>query len=588
VLLPEIGLPDTFPWLQYTIFADQFVSHHYGFHAYLVPWVYASHALTGDYIPGARWAMSFSFGLMLAACMALLRAIRVPWRGLWLMLLVMLPADFYIRHAYVRAIDLSLFCLLVGMWCLARRRYLWLAVVILLYTHLYLGSFFLVAIAGFHFVSGVFARRPRWDWRLFAWVVVGLAAGLITHPYFPEHLAFLKTQIFGTGLTPSIGVGREWYPYDDTWKFIALTGVPLGAFVVSMVVRLRLGPRLSRFDWTLLITNLFFLTLALKARRFIEYWPVFGVISAAGLAAPVLRAWIQRLAPADADDRSVARLHGWRFSLLMLVLVAAAGGMVAWAYQWRGQSETLLAWWWVWLLLAALYAVVRWPRRAGSRQLVVCGLLAVILLSTWTVIAGPVLGTVRRWAKGKYHGEDLAPAMAYLQEHAAEGDIVFTEDWDSFTAYFYYNHKVHYIYGLDPVFGLEHDPELWERFVKITRGQAPTNTKVRVQGENGTEEREIRVEREDIRDEFGARWVIADDDHLPMIRRLERVPDLARKVYPPVEERPARGHKPPPYTIFEILPEAGDNAGDGDGAVGDGTADPDGGVADQRTNRGGT
>ena len=41
-LLPEHGLVKTFPWLEFTYFTDEgdaFVSHHYGFHAMLVPFV---------------------------------------------------------------------------------------------------------------------------------------------------------------------------------------------------------------------------------------------------------------------------------------------------------------------------------------------------------------------------------------------------------------------------------------------------------------------------------------------------------------------------------------------------------------------
>ena len=41
-LLPEHGLVKTFPWLKFTYFTDEgdaFVSHHYGFHAMLVPFV---------------------------------------------------------------------------------------------------------------------------------------------------------------------------------------------------------------------------------------------------------------------------------------------------------------------------------------------------------------------------------------------------------------------------------------------------------------------------------------------------------------------------------------------------------------------
>ena len=67
-LLPEIGLVDDFPWLKFVYFKREghdFVSHHTGFHAFLMPLVHLAKKWTGDYAPGARWAMSICFGLVL-------------------------------------------------------------------------------------------------------------------------------------------------------------------------------------------------------------------------------------------------------------------------------------------------------------------------------------------------------------------------------------------------------------------------------------------------------------------------------------------------------------------------------------------
>lgn len=64
-MLPEHGLLAQFPWLQYTYFRDQgddFVSHHWGFHLLLLPFVTAAQWLTGDALPGGRWAMGAVFG----------------------------------------------------------------------------------------------------------------------------------------------------------------------------------------------------------------------------------------------------------------------------------------------------------------------------------------------------------------------------------------------------------------------------------------------------------------------------------------------------------------------------------------------
>ena len=110
-MIPEHGVLKTFPWLRFCYFAsadDGFVSNHYGYHVLLSPFVHASKWITGEYLPGGRWATSLCFGVNLMLFSLLLRSERVPWRWVWLILLMLLPFQFFTRHAFVRAIGPSL------------------------------------------------------------------------------------------------------------------------------------------------------------------------------------------------------------------------------------------------------------------------------------------------------------------------------------------------------------------------------------------------------------------------------------------------------------------------------------------------
>ena len=56
-LLPQRGLLHQFEWLKFCYFTDEgqdFVSHHYGFHVLLAPFVALSQRLTGDTLAGAE------------------------------------------------------------------------------------------------------------------------------------------------------------------------------------------------------------------------------------------------------------------------------------------------------------------------------------------------------------------------------------------------------------------------------------------------------------------------------------------------------------------------------------------------------
>lgn len=617
LLLPEIGLPDRLDWLQHTIFAERFVSHHYGFHVYLQPFVH----LFSDPVIGARWAMSVSFGLVLACAMLLLMMEGVGHRWLWLTLMLLLPDDFYVRHTYVRAIDLSLLCLLLGMMCLFRRRYVLLAGVLILYTHIYLGSFFLIVIAGIHWIGQrIGAREPDWTGRGLApeeagrrpapleagrrpappyagqepasrvmdflrlpvLVLIGAGVGLLTHPYGRGAIGFLRTQIFGSGLTPQVSVGREWNPYENVWDFALRMGLPMTALAAGITLRLLRGRRLRTSEWTMLLTALFFFALTLKARRFVEYFPMFAVLATAMLASPVL-----------GTGRSTVAWRGLGADRLIsgVKLLLGGWGVYASVQYFRGSHD--VAWFIGAAALIALYLLVvielpillprRQPARAAQptatggpsaqlsnlhdpslppRRMPVSNVaaaagnaaLAVAILGALALSAYPVQRRVRSWCEGNYDLPAIQRVMEFVKEQSQPGDIIFADDWDIFPVYFYFNDKNRYVAGLDPMFSYERDPELWERYKLLTRGQAPLTTNVKLprrdeQGRVEMIEQKITVPLEDIRERYHARFIVVDSDHQPFAHKLDAARGFVRRIYPPDAER----SKKPPYSVYEVL-----------------------------------
>lgn len=560
LLLPKIGLPDRLDWLQHTIFADRFVSHHYGFHVYLS--VFA-HAFT-DPVIGARWAMSVSFGLVLVLATLLMRGEGVPHRWVFLALFVLAPDDFLVRHAYVRAIDLSLVCLLAGCWCLFNRRHGLLALTLAVYTHVYLGSFFLLILCGIHY-AGAWLRSapPPQPLRLPLAMLVGTALGYLTHPYGEHAFSFLKTQIFGSGLTPQVSVGREWNSYENVWEFANRVGIPLSVWAAAIVLALRRSRRLSDAGWTLLVGSMFFFALMLKARRFVEYWPLFAVLSSAVLLKPVLRGW----RPATTPDSARIQRHD-------LILGALSLALTGWAVYFllAHKSATGLSLWlrfaiplvaaYVLLvhLLPGLFGAARDRRfaRFSVRAVTTLGMGAGVV-GVLAAAALPVHRHVRGWCRGNYDLPEVQRVMRFVAERSEPGDIIFTDDWDIFPVYFYYNDKNRYMAGLDPMFSYSRDAELWERYKLITRGQAPLTTTVSLPQpteDGGTKlvETRITVPLEDIRDRWGARFVVIDDDHLPFARKLDRAKSLARRIYPEDDRKDAL------YRVYEILPATPDGS----------------------------
>lgn len=581
-LLPRIGLPDQLVWLEYTVFRDRFVSHHYGFHLYLLPFVRAF----DNPLAGARWAQSFSFGVLFALAMGLLIQQRVQGRWFWLGALLLLPADFYLRHSYIRAIDLSLICMLAGLLALFARHGLAVFAISALYTHVYLGSFFLLLLGGAYFV-GVFARNKvgKRDLRLAGALLGGWVFGMITHPYGSHGLSFLWMQIFETGLNPQVSVGQEWDSYGNVWDYANMMGPSLTLFTAVLLFRALRGPTLNEREWTLTVATVLFVVLNLKAKRFVEYAPFFAVLAAAVMSRQLWN-WDSRdlpmfangSAPRDAapskallETSPMTRLPG------LLVLIGTTS-LCAWL-QWTTLSNL---WGRPWMTGAIVFcaayglvyaaaplasllglgrpdrssATVKRSRLApfASSASTLC--LALMVLVSLATVAYPIHDRVRTWAKGSFDLPEIERVMNVVKSDSKPGDIIFTDDWDIFPVFFFFNDYNHYVAGLDPVFSYRRDPELWERYCAITQGRAPLSTTVNLpakqtDGSTAMEKRQISILLEDIRNRFNARYVVADRDHKPFMRKLEKAPSLFERIDP---KEKLDLTDPPAYVVYRVKP----------------------------------
>jgi hypothetical protein len=254
---------------------------------------------------------------------------------------------------------------------------------------------------------------------------------------------------------------------------------------------LRLGKPLSAEGLMLVLAHFVFLGLTFKARRFVEYWPMFCLLSAAFLSAPL----ISRLAEWCEDRATDAR---------------------------KSRAS--------------------WVRPAGAVTIVLV-LFAIVCLS-------PVWHAVRRAARCQYDLPEIRKAMNFLQEQSQAGDVVFTDDWDIFPVFFYHNSHNHYVVGLDPKFTHARRPILWERYVKLSRGQIPARISVATRDESGSHVSErVNIELQDIPREFGAKFVVTDRDHRRLAAKLADRTDVAKLVYPAEHYEDCRDA---PYLVFRV------------------------------------
>ncbi|MDP1713546.1 MAG: hypothetical protein Q8L41_02270 [Anaerolineales bacterium] len=98
-------------------------------------------------------------------------------------------------------------------------------------------------------------------------------------------------------------------------------------------------------------------------------------------------------------------------------------------------------------------------------------------------------------------------ASAWLMQNTPAGERVFQTDWDDFPRLFFYNTHNTYLVGLDPTYMQLYDKDLYDEWVKITRG-------------------EVALPSQTILTRFSAHYVHTDLSHTGFLRQAANDPGL--------------------------------------------------------------
>jgi hypothetical protein len=285
------------------------------------------------------------------------------------------------------------------------------------------------------------------------WVTLGVVAGLVINPYFPQnlHLIYEHAKIKLT-LDEEFNtkVGGEWYSY-KTWEFLGNSFVACVSMVVGYIA---LDPAERKQGSHPLFFALFATALMVmnaKWRRIAEYWPPFAVM----FAAFSLKPW----------------LDGTRFALPRLPSDIMAElepffdrGRVAV----NGDDSSVREW------------------LKNIAITVVALLLSLALFLNLRV-------TIRDISQSEPH-DYYKRGADWLRTHVPEGHLIFNTDWDDFPRLFYFDSSHRYVSGLDPSYLYDKNPELSDLYENITLGKQEDPGPL-------------------IRDRFGATYVFSDNDH---------------------------------------------------------------------------
>lgn len=402
-LMRTQGLKPDFIWLPLSVLNErEYYNHHFLFHVALMPFTF------GDLRLGAKLA-SITFATLAFLCVWwLFKRQRLPYAALWAAGLMVISEAFIYRMSLVRAQSLSLAVLALAVHWMMSGKHWRLLPLGFFYVWLYNAFPMIVVLAGVYTLAILISER-RLELRPLLFAGLGIAAGMLINPYFPDNIVFVIRHLLPkvTDAT-AVSVGNEWYPY-QTATLLSNSPLALVAVISGMLGLGLIGKRMdARTTGSLLLMALFGYML-FQHRRFIEYFPPFALIFAAFAWSPLLADWQARFPLPE---------------------------------NWRRNFKPALQ--------AAVPAL----------------LLAAILLAGVAI----TLPAAQAAVADSQPYERYAAAATWLADNTPAGSRVFQTDWDDFTRLFYWNTHNTYLIGLDPTYLQLYDARLYDLWVEISQG----------------------------------------------------------------------------------------------------------------------
>lgn len=403
-----------FSWLPLTsLNAQHYADQHFFFHLLLIPFTWFKDLAFGAKLSGVLFA-----SVAVCACIWLILHYRIPFATLWLIALVGSSSLFLYRMSMTRAQSISVIFVMAGIFLLFEGKYVWLIPAAFLYAWTY-NLFVILGLMVLLWEAAGWWSESRVEWRPLAWTAIGMVAGFVLNPYFPNDLRLFFQHVVARGVEAGIeqGIGAEWYPL-SSWlllktSFIAFGAMAIGYIAFGFLLGVRDRKHVRRPLFLLLFaTCMLFATV--RSKRFAEYWPPVAVLFAA-------------------------------FSLQAL---------------WDGNGESKQS-----------QRSAKAPPNSGEivtenekarLAVVACLLAGAAVYQAWfarQIIATPV-------GPDQYRN-----GAQWLLANVPPGEIIFDSTWEDFPKLFYYDDSHVYVSGLDPLYLENGNPELGSLYARIAAGQ---------------------------------------------------------------------------------------------------------------------
>ncbi|MGI6457273.1 MAG: hypothetical protein ACOX5R_16875 [bacterium] len=270
---------ENFPWMSASIYnehyADKCILYHLMIHLFYL--------LRLDSLTLLIPAFTGSF--LLAYVYYFLRRFDVRYPCIWTFLVLLISSDFFLRLLMIRPHVLSIVCALICVQFLLNGNYRLLAILAFLYVFTY-SSYHLLLMLSFLYVMCHYIYYRRLDFTPFVLTFISLGFGILLHPHFPDNFIIWKVNTIDVFVLDLLFVdldlivellpaGPHFLLLENFFLFFPIPGLLLWTLSRSAQVSFQ--------SIYLLLVCFIFLCMTMFAVRFIEYWALFSVLTAAFL-----------------------------------------------------------------------------------------------------------------------------------------------------------------------------------------------------------------------------------------------------------------------------------------------------------------
>jgi len=272
-IIKQEGFIEEFPWAKHTILSDNYADIQILFRLLLIPFTFF------DLNFGAKVASVLFSAIAFIVFYWFLTQNKIKYAFFWSLLYLFTSAHLMNRFLLPRQMPLVIALLILTIYFLQRKKYLFLALTSLIFVLLHSSFVFqLILILLYFILEKIFLKKI--DYKILLYPFIGVILALIINPYFPDNISLLYTQISEVNLVANL-FNVEWKPW-PFFEFMKNNILVLFYIIISAFILIK-NKKITKLQSLYFSLTIFFFIYTILSRRMQEFLVPFSILLTAFL-----------------------------------------------------------------------------------------------------------------------------------------------------------------------------------------------------------------------------------------------------------------------------------------------------------------